>query len=180
MTLPTGSKAPGVTLIELIIVMALLTTVAALTAPRLTAFLGGRSLQAECTRFIALTRHARSEAISQGVRTEVWLDVQEGAYGMRAVAAGEGEGEGGEETNAREYPLGRDFHFELDADTVQNDGTVTIAYRPDGTLDGDLLQRFWIMRGDGDGFQIALDESRAKYEIFGRDEETIYDTDAAR
>ncbi|HAV61098.1 MAG TPA: type II secretion system protein GspH [Verrucomicrobiales bacterium] len=72
------------TLIELILVMALLVTAIALIAPRLAGFFRGRSLDNEARRLMTLTRYAQNRAVAEGIPMIVWLDEQNGRYGLEA------------------------------------------------------------------------------------------------
>src|SRR5207249_2115896 len=54
------------TLIELILVMALLAIVLAVSAPALSTFFQGRTLDSEVRRFLSLTRYGQSRAVSEG------------------------------------------------------------------------------------------------------------------
>jgi type II secretion system protein H len=89
MTLQTGrqpgdrGRAPGFTLIELILVLALLAVVSSFVAPALGRFARGRSLDAEARQLLALTRAAQSRAVSDGTPMVLWIDPQGGAYGLR-------------------------------------------------------------------------------------------------
>src|SRR5262245_26935387 len=77
-------KSKAFTLIELILVMALLLIVAGVTFPSLRNFFQGRSLDSEARRFLSLTRYAQSRAISEGMPMVLWLDAREGTYGLQA------------------------------------------------------------------------------------------------
>ncbi len=80
----TAGKPSAFTLIELILVMAILTIAVGYTAPALARFFRGRSLDAEARRLLALTREARSRAAYEGIPMDVWIDTGRGAYGMEA------------------------------------------------------------------------------------------------
>jgi prepilin-type N-terminal cleavage/methylation domain-containing protein len=89
MTLRTGKirgdKAPhpgGFTLIELMLVMALLTIVFALALPSLSSFFHGRTLDSEARRFLSLTRYGQSRAVSEGIPMVLWMDAESGSYGL--------------------------------------------------------------------------------------------------
>jgi len=73
----------GFTLIELILVMAMLLTVLALAAPSLVRFFRGRNLEAEARRLLALTRYGQSRAVSEGVPMLLWLNAESNQYGLR-------------------------------------------------------------------------------------------------
>src|SRR5438067_13878805 len=74
------------TLVELILVMAVLATIMALSTPSLSRSLRNRNIEQEAKRFIALTEYARGEAVSQGVPMTIWIDVEAGAFGVEPKA----------------------------------------------------------------------------------------------
>jgi prepilin-type N-terminal cleavage/methylation domain-containing protein len=73
----------GFTLIELIIVMALLLIVVGVSFPSLKNFFKGRTLDSEARRFLSLTRYAQSRAASEGLPMVLWIDAQERTYGLQ-------------------------------------------------------------------------------------------------
>jgi type II secretion system protein H len=77
----------GFTLIELILVMSLLMIVLSVSAPSLSRFFRGRSLDAEARRFLALTHYGQSRAVAEGAPMILWLDVQQGRYGMQTESS---------------------------------------------------------------------------------------------
>jgi type II secretion system protein H len=79
-----SSQSRAFTLVELILVMALLGIVLAVGAPALGRFFQGRTLDSEARRFLALTHYARNRAVSEGVPMVLWLDPEERTYGLRA------------------------------------------------------------------------------------------------
>jgi len=74
----------GFTLIELILVMTLLAIVLAVSSPALSKFFKGRGLDNESRRFLALTRHAQSRAVAEGVPMVLWFDAEARTYGLNA------------------------------------------------------------------------------------------------
>ena len=72
------------TLIELILVMAILTLAVSITAPALSNFFRGRTLDSEARRLLALSREGQSRAVSEGVPMELWFDTKQGIYGLEA------------------------------------------------------------------------------------------------
>src|SRR5512141_2776745 len=72
------------TLIELILVMALLTVIISLTAPKLSRFFHGRTLDSEARRLLALTRSGQSRAVSEGIPVDLWIKTDEGQVGLEA------------------------------------------------------------------------------------------------
>jgi prepilin-type N-terminal cleavage/methylation domain-containing protein len=75
------------TLIELILVMAILTIAVSITAPALANFFHGRVLDSEARRLLAATRAAQSRAISEGVPVTLWFDSSQNEYGMEAESS---------------------------------------------------------------------------------------------
>ncbi len=84
MTSPTGTApdARGFTLVELILVMGLLATVLAVSAPSLARTVQSRSVTTEAGRWIELIEQARTEAVSRGVPYRVWADPSLGLGGL--------------------------------------------------------------------------------------------------
>jgi type II secretion system protein H len=90
MTSPTGnnrssdSRRRAFTLIELIVVMALMTVAIALVAPSLAKFFHSRNLTSEADRLLALTRYGQSRAVTEGMPMVLWIDAKKGRYGLQA------------------------------------------------------------------------------------------------
>src|ERR1039458_7808996 len=80
----THHASSAFTLIELILVMALLTIVISLTAPSLSRFFRGRTLDSEARRLLAMTRSGQSRAVSEGMPMDLWVDAAQGAFGLEA------------------------------------------------------------------------------------------------
>ncbi len=124
MTLPTGRRRTrnaepfrrAFTLIELILVMAMLAVVIAVAAPSLSRFFRGRTLDSEARRFLALTHYGQSRAVSEGIPMTLWINTREGAYGLE-----EAPGYEDYDTKARSYELAKDLEMEvLDNLTLNN------------------------------------------------------------
>jgi len=98
---------PGFTLIELILVMTILTIAVSVTAPALANFFRGRSLDSEARRLLALTRQGQSRAVSEGVPVELWIDSQNGKYGLETEPSFEPQ-----DDKAVELTLGSDIQLE--------------------------------------------------------------------
>jgi type II secretion system protein H len=125
--------APGFTLIEFVLVMALLATLMAIAAPSLARSMRQRSLDQEAVRFLALTEHARSEAISRGVPMQIWIDTELRRFGLQSKP-----GHLLVEPRRLEYELGSETRFELDS-RFRSSGVQQIEFGPDGSLAWDSL-----------------------------------------
>ncbi len=87
MTLATGTpsnlrRTGAFTLIELILVMALLVMITAIIMPKLSGFFGARSVESEAKRFMALMHYGQTRAVSDGVPMMLWIDSAHRSYGL--------------------------------------------------------------------------------------------------
>lgn len=73
----------GFTLIELILVLGLLLVVAGISFPSLKNFFRHRTLDSEARRLLSLTRYGQARAASEGLPMVLWIDPQEGTYGLQ-------------------------------------------------------------------------------------------------
>src|SRR5262245_57962306 len=76
------------TLIELILVMALLVVITSLATPAMSKFIRGRALDSESRRMFALIHAGQSRAVSEGMPMVLWLDEKNGTYGLQAETTG--------------------------------------------------------------------------------------------
>lgn len=191
MTSPTGHRTnaerPGAqafTLIELILVMALMLIVISVIAPSLSNFFRGRNLDSESRRFLALTRYARSRAVSEGVPMLLWLDPDQRAYGLTEEFSYTQRDE-----KAVTYQLEPDVELQLDqrgfassTGTQLLPGTlslganaVTIRFQPDGFVSESSPQSLWFRErereggsrseGERNGVWVTQAPNRVSYEI---------------
>lgn len=178
------------TLIELILVMALITIVVSVSLPSLKGFFKGRDLDSEARRFFSLTRYASSRAVAEGVPMELYVDTQQRLYGLRAQA-----GFLESDSRAVQYKLPEEISFEVTAapnkkvsgednfanpdeefanapDTSDTGNPVKILrFTSDGFI-GDKSPAAVILRqraaddaGEGNAIAIAQSASRLNYEI---------------
>ena len=92
MTLATGQNDPparrAFTLIELILVLALLVIITSLAAPAMANFIRGRALDSEARRLAALMHAGQGRAVSEGMPMMLWVDEKQGTYGLQAETPG--------------------------------------------------------------------------------------------
>jgi type II secretion system protein H len=170
MILQTGKRrsdrwtSAGFTLIELVLVMAILVVVLSMTATSLTSFFKGRALDAEGRRFVSLTRHAQNRAISEGVPMTVWIDEEERKYGLEIAA-----GYAVQDDKAAEFQLGKDLEIELlerpATAIVQIGNENLLRFNPDGFMDENNPQVIAIKEKDGETVFVAPSRNRLNYEI---------------
>lgn len=157
---PSPGRARGFTLVELIIVMALLAVAAALAVPSLARSLRERNLDGEAARFLALTEYARDEAVSQGIPMVVWVDVKQGRWG-----AGPKEGFDGDAARAREFALGPDVSCTIDKAAATGGVAYAVEFAPDGSPDVSSVETLELSDRFGSVLSIARTEDRWSYEI---------------
>lgn len=121
------------TMLELIAVMLVLAAIMAAVAPRLAGFFGGQRLDDEARRLWALTRYARSQAITRAVPVRVWLAPGIQQYGLEVVPGF------GETMDPRSYTLpdGLQLAQQPPPTTTSAQDTLTLTWWPDGTLSDD-------------------------------------------
>jgi type II secretion system protein H len=119
---------PGFTLVELIIVMALLAIVAALSAPLLSNSLRQRNLEDEATRLLAMTEYARDEATSQGIPMIISFDQRNQIIAVEPKAGYEGD-----ERRVREFSLGPDIQLAVQDRAAKKRSNAEVAeFTPEG------------------------------------------------
>jgi type II secretion system protein H len=159
-----GRLRPGAafTLLELVIVMAVVGIMLAVTAPNLARFLHGRNVREDARRLVAVTRRAAAVAASQSCRTVVWIDPTNGEYGWRRL-----ESFTKDTTDELSYTV-------LDGTTLSvspapEEETSEVTFRPDGEVDGaeGLVVTFSTGSG-GDEARVTFDDERG---LFAVDEE---------
>jgi Tfp pilus assembly protein FimT len=170
MILQTGNKQKirsrlsGFTLIELVLVMAILIVVLSVSGTSLTSFFKGRTLEAEGKRFLALTRYAQNRAISEGFPMQMWVDTTERKYGLE-IAAGMVEWD----DKAVEFDLGRDIAVESawpqGAAIRQQRNQFFLRFSPDGFIDETNPELIEIKEKDGEAVYIVPALNRLNYEI---------------
>ena len=148
----------AMTLVEIILVFALIAAMLAIATPQLAGFFRGRALVEEARRFLALTRQARSEAASSALPMRLWIDTEAGQYGLEPQPGYESLSTG--EVLRYRVADGLELH-EVDDDRRTGVGDhPAIVFRPDGLLDERSLRSLRIEDGiRGDALTIALDNS---------------------
>lgn len=166
-------RAGAFTLVELILVMAVLCVILGLSAPSLARSMHQRNLTQEATRLLALTEYARDEAVSLGVPMSVWINPQTGEFGVEAMPGYEDAG-----ARNKQYTLIKGLRFDITGASAraarQNSaagrpraaGESDVAeYLPDGTLDPSSQPSVRVVDRSNSGIEIAQTKDAWGYEI---------------
>ncbi len=148
------------TLVELIIVMALLAIVTAIAAPSLGRSMKERNLPDEVTRLLSATEYARSEAISQGVPMVVWVDLEGHRLGIEPKTGFEGE-----PSRNREYVWNADVHMETDQKATVGKTVNLMEFAPDGSLAETSVESVKVADRFGAAMTVVRTTDRWAYEI---------------
>ena len=157
----TERASQAFTLVELILVMAILTTIMAVSLPSIARSFRQHNLEQEAARILALTEYGRDEAISEGVPMTVWIDPEKGLFGVDA-AAGYVPGD----IHRKQYSLGTDLHFDPVKAALTADGHVEAAlFAPDGGLDPSGVDLIRIVDRSDSAMTVARTADGWSYEI---------------
>jgi type II secretion system protein H len=156
--------ANGFTLIELILVLALLVIITSIAAPAMSRFVRGRALDSEARRLSALMHAAQSRAVSEGAPMMLWVDEKAGGYGVEAETSGQNG-------DPKAEALTVDSTLQI---AVLNVGTgvqttfknlPAIRFLADGTVDENSPQTLKLTDSDGFGRWLTETKLRTGYEI---------------
>jgi len=164
----------GFTLIELMLVMAMLLIVLGVAFPSLKNFFRGRNLDSEARRFLSLTHYAQSRAVSEGVPMVVWIDARQKSYGLKTQA-----GYTDFDNKAVEVKVDEALQVEISAprstgrmrsslsrQSVPGIGNVPmIRFTPDGFIGETSPDQIVFRQDANDAVSIALSANGLKYEI---------------
>jgi len=160
------------TLIELILVLALLAVVTSLAAPSLSRFFRGRSLDSEARQLLSLTHAGRSRAVADGFPMLLWIDSQRRAYGLQEEGATQSGNTQDADPKADEFDFGDNVQVEaLSASPVSVNGKSLPAIRflPDGTADENSPTSVRLTGRDGETLWLIQATNRSNYEIRNSD-----------
>ena len=162
--LSRATRHSAFTLIELVLVLALLVVITSLAAPAMANFIRGQALDSESRRLLALIHAGQSRAVSEGMPMVLWVDEKQGAYGLSAETTGQ-NGDPKAET------LKVDSTLQI---AVLNTGIATpttfnnlpaIRFLPDGTVDENSPQVLQLTDSAGISRWLIELPTRMGYEI---------------
>jgi Tfp pilus assembly protein FimT len=162
----------GFTLIELILIMALLVIAISFVTPRLAGFFRGRTLNSEARQVIALMHNGQSRAVSRGVPMILWFDPKNQTYGLE-----EEPGYTDKDPDAVEFKLDENLQIQIPEDdpsltlatamTTEGPraGLPQINFLPDGTIAETSPRSVRIVDQAGPAISITQTRDRNQYEI---------------
>ena len=167
------SSPRAFTLIEMILVMALLVIAVSFVAPSLSGFFRGRTLTSEANQIISLMHQGQSRAVSAGVPMVLWFDTKEQKYGLE-----EEPGYVDKDPHAVEFKLDDNLQIEipdndpsttaptdLNRDT-ERAGMPQINFLPDGTISETSPQTINIVDHDANKtLSLTQTRDRNEYDI---------------
>jgi type II secretion system protein H len=156
------------TLIELILILALLVIITSLAAPATANFIRARALDSEARRLFALMHAAQSRAVSEGMPMMLWVDQKNGAYGISEEMAGK---PGSKKSDPQAEDLTVDSSLQIATLNVGTGAPTTfnnlpaLKFLPDGTVDENSPQT--VQLADSAGFTrwLLLNKTRTGYEV---------------
>lgn len=166
------SSRAGFTLIELILVMALLVIGAAVVAPDMASFFHGRVLHSEARRILSLIHYGQSRAVAEGVPVVLWLNPRDSTYGL-SIQTGFVDND----DRASSFTLDAGLTLEIpqgDPAPVSELGDETlglpagqaiIRFLPTGFYDEMSVSKMIIHQGSDSALQLVQTANRISYEI---------------
>ncbi len=122
-----ATHSPAFTLVELLLVMAILLVLMGVVAPSLSRSLRGRKISDEASRFLALTEFARDSAVSEGIPMMVWVNGSTQHYGL------DPQNDYLQSKVHRDYALTSDVQFDPASAPAAGANTSVIQYQTNGT-----------------------------------------------
>ena len=151
------------TLVELILVLALLFIAVSLVAPRMSTFVRGRALDAEARRLLAMTNAGKARAVSEGMPMVLWLDEKKNGYGLTEETPAQKTDPDAENFIADENVVIAVMNLSGTATTFNN--LPAIRFLADGTVDENSPQTVQLKSSTGDERWLLESADRRGYEI---------------
>jgi prepilin-type N-terminal cleavage/methylation domain-containing protein len=165
------------TLIELILVLALLAICALFVASSLGGFFRGRNLNFEARRMLTLAQYGQSRAVSEGVPVILWIDPRESTYGLTVLATFDPSMDPEGDTKAVTYALDPNITVETpvrDTSSVSErdderlgvaDDLAAIRFNPDGFVDETSVRKITLRLSADLGLELVPKPHGMGYEI---------------
>lgn len=156
--------ASAFTLIELILVMALVVVITSLAAPAMSNFIRGQALDSEARRLLALIHAGQSRAVSEALPVVLWVNEKQGTYGLQAEATGKNG-------DPKAENLSVDENLQIAVVNTGSSGLIkfrglpAIRFLPDGTVDENSPSTLRLTNARGQVLWLIESHDRNGYEI---------------
>jgi type II secretion system protein H len=167
MTLVTGQnnfRRCAFTLIELILVLALLVIFTSIATPAMSRFIRGRALDTEARRLLALTHLAQSRAVSEGMPMMLWVDEKSDSYGFASETSAQNSDPKAETLNVDSTLAVSVVSTTAGVPTTFNNFPA-IRFQADGTVDENSPPTLKLTDSDGFSRWLVATKFRTGYEI---------------
>ncbi len=156
--------ASAFTLIELVLVMALLVVAVSIVAPRMSGFIRGQALGSEARRLEALMHAGQARAVSEGMPMVVWFDGKQNECGLEEETPPKGGDPQAETVDVSEYVQIAVGSAASPSGTTTFHNLPAIRFLPDGTVDENSPQTLQLTEGN-DALWFTELQNRTGYEI---------------
>jgi general secretion pathway protein H len=153
----------GFSLIELVLVMALLAIAVSVVAPGLSNFFRGRTLDSEARRVLSLAHAGQSRAVSEGLPVLLWVDAGQHSYGLEQETTAQAG-----DPKAVDFTVDENLQLEaVNASlvTVNGRSLPAIRFLPDGSIDETSPAALRLAGADGSQLWVVKTVNRLSYEI---------------
>lgn len=151
------------TLIELVLVMALLVVAVCMVAPRLSDFVRGRDIDSEARRLLALTDAGEARAVSEGMPMVLWFNEKQNTCGLEAETPPKGGDTKAENLTISDSVTITPVNTGKSAMTMFNH-LPAIRFLPDGTVDEGSPATVQLTEGNDSLWMLEL-QNHTGYEI---------------
>ena len=159
-----STRRRAFTLIELILVLALLVIITSLAAPAMANFIRGRAMDSEARRLFALLHAGQRRAVSEGMPMVLWVDEKQDAYGLEAETTGQAGDPKAEDLTVDSTLQISALNVGLTAPTTFKN-LPAIRFLADGTVDENSPQTLQLTDASGVSRWLILNKTRTDYEI---------------
>jgi prepilin-type N-terminal cleavage/methylation domain-containing protein len=168
MTLETGKHNKSrcaFTLIELVLVMALLVVAVSMVAPRMADFVRGRALDTEARRLLALTDAGQARAVSEGMPIVLWFNGKQNACGLEEETPPKGGDPKAEDVSISDSVQIAPVNANANAlAATMFNHLPAIRFLPDGTIDQNSPRTVQLTQGNDALWLIEL-QNHTGYEV---------------
>jgi Tfp pilus assembly protein FimT len=158
----SGSQC-AFTLVELVLVMALLVVSVCMVAPRLSDFVRGRALDSEARRLLSLTNAGEARAVSEGMPMVLWFNGKQGTCGLEEESPLKGGDTKAEDITISDTVAITPVSTGKSVMTTFNH-LPAIRFLPDGTIDEDSPGTVQLVEGNNSLWMLEL-PNHTGYEI---------------